>query len=73
MGLCSRSAAGTGYARQGDMETTPDLTVAERIRTSFGELTRAERDKLNGQIESLLQKGSFMDDELLADIRGALT
>jgi len=52
MGLCSRSAAGTGYARQGDMETTPDLTVAERIRTSFGELTRAERQLANVIIEN---------------------
>jgi threonine synthase len=37
------------------------------------ELLPAERDRLTGQIESLLQKGSFMDDELLADVLGALT
>ncbi len=37
------------------------------------ELTPPERDRLNGQIDSLLQKGSFMDDELLADVLGALT
>jgi threonine synthase len=37
------------------------------------ELTTAERSKLFGQVDSLLQKGSFMDDELLADILGALT
>ena len=36
-------------------------------------LSPAERSKLNGQIESLLEKGSFMDDELLADVLGALT
>jgi threonine synthase len=36
------------------------------------ELTPVERDRLNGQIDSLLQKGSFMDDELLADVLGAL-
>ena len=36
------------------------------------ELTPAERERLNGQIDSLLQKGSFMDDELLADVLGAL-
>ncbi len=29
------------------METTPDLTVAERIRANFGELTRAERQLAN--------------------------
>ncbi len=37
------------------------------------ELTTAERSKLYGQVDSLLQKGSFMDDELLADVLGALT
>jgi threonine synthase len=37
------------------------------------ELTPVERDRLNGQIDSLLQKGLFMDDELLADVLGALT
>jgi threonine synthase len=37
------------------------------------ELTPVERDRLNGQIDSLLQKGLFMDDELLADVLGALS
>jgi threonine synthase len=37
------------------------------------ELTPAEQERLTGQIESLLQKGAFMDDELLADVLGALT
>ncbi len=36
------------------------------------ELTPLERDRLNGQIDALLQKGSFMDDELLADVLDAL-
>jgi threonine synthase len=37
------------------------------------ELTPDERSRLNGQIEALLQKGLFMDDELLEDVLGALT
>ena len=37
------------------------------------ELTPAERARLSGQIESLLQKGEFMDDNLLDDIVQALT
>jgi len=36
-------------------------------------LQPTERDRLTGQIEALLQKGSFMDDELLADVLQALT
>jgi len=51
-------------------EATQDIPV---IVVSAKELSTEERDKLTGQIESLLQKGSFMDDELLSDILSALT
>ncbi|MFQ5611653.1 MAG: pyridoxal-phosphate dependent enzyme [Anaerolineae bacterium] len=36
------------------------------------ELSRAERRRLSGQVESLLQKGSFMEEELLDNILEAL-
>ena len=49
---------------------TQDIPV---IVVTAKELTTPERDRLNGQIDSLLQKGAFMDDELLADVLGALT
>jgi threonine synthase len=32
------------------------------------ELTAAERERLSGQIETLMQKGSFTDKELLEEI-----
>lgn len=51
-------------------ETTADIPV---IVVTAKILTGAERERLNGQIDTLLQKGSFMDDELLADIINALT
>ncbi|MGH2520917.1 MAG: pyridoxal-phosphate dependent enzyme [Anaerolineales bacterium] len=51
-------------------EATQDIPV---IVVTAKELAPTERDKLTGQIESLLQKGSFMDDEVLADILEALT
>jgi threonine synthase len=51
-------------------EATQDIPV---IVVTAKELTAAERDKLTGQIESLLQKGAFMDNEVLADILEALT
>ena len=51
-------------------EATADIPV---IVVTAKLLTPAERERLNGQIEALLQKGSFMDDELLADVLGALT
>jgi threonine synthase len=50
--------------------TTQDIPV---IVVTAKELAPAERDRLSGQIEALLQKGAFMDDELLADVLGALT
>jgi threonine synthase len=49
---------------------TQDIPV---IVVTAKELTPPERNRLNGQIDSLLQKGAFMDDELLADVLGALT
>jgi threonine synthase len=36
------------------------------------ELTQAERRRLSGQVESLLEKGSFMEEDLLEDILDAL-
>jgi threonine synthase len=36
------------------------------------ELTVQERERLSGQIESLLQKGSFMDEDLLQSIVNVL-
>jgi threonine synthase len=56
-------------ALRGD-SATQDIPV---IVVTAKELTPGERSRLNGQIDSLLQKGSFMDDELLADVLGALT
>ncbi len=49
---------------------THDIPV---IVVTAKELTPAERARLSGQIESLLQKGAFMDDNLLDDIVQALT
>lgn len=36
------------------------------------ELTREDKERLDGQINGLLQKGSFMDDELLAEMTETL-
>jgi threonine synthase len=36
------------------------------------ELTREDMDRLDGQIDGLLQKGSFMDDDLLAEMTESL-
>jgi threonine synthase len=51
-------------------KTTRDIPV---IVVTAKELTPSERERLAGQINSLLQKGSFMDNGLLDDIAKALT
>lgn len=50
-------------------EATQDIPV---IVITAKALTPQERDRLTGQIESLLHKGAFMDDELTDDVRKAL-
>jgi threonine synthase len=51
-------------------EATRDIPV---IVVTAKALKPEERDKLRGQIEMLLQKGSFLNDELLANVIDALT
>jgi len=51
-------------------EATAHIPV---IVVTAKELTPADQERLTGQIDALLQKGSFMDDELLADVLDALT
>ncbi len=50
-------------------ETLQNVPV---IVVTAKDLTPDERRRLNGQVESLLQKGSFMEEDLLEDILGAL-
>ncbi len=51
-------------------EATQDIPV---IVITAKALTPQERDRLTGQIETLLHKGAFMDDELTDDVLKALT
>jgi threonine synthase len=50
-------------------EETRDIPI---IVVTAKELTVQERERLSGQIERLLQKGSFMDEDLLQSIVNAL-
>ena len=50
-------------------ETTRHIPV---IIITAKELTREDMDRLDGQIDGLLQKGSFMDDDLLAEMTVSL-
>jgi threonine synthase len=49
-----------------DLRNVPVIVVTAK------ELSPAEKRRLDGQVESLLQKGSFMEEELMDNILGAL-
>jgi threonine synthase len=54
------------------MKADPTLKETPIIVITAKELTADEKDRLDGQIKALLQKGSFMDSDLLNDIQKAL-
>ena len=49
-----------------DLRNVPVIVVTAK------ELSPAEKRRLDGQVESLLQKGAFMEEELMDNILGAL-
>jgi threonine synthase len=54
------------------VKSEEELRDVPVIVVTAKELTHAERRRLDGQIESLLEKGSFMEEDLLGDILEAL-
>ncbi len=54
------------------MKADENLAHIPVIVVTAKELTTHERGKLSGRVEGLLQKGSFMEDDLLGDILNAL-
>ncbi|GAB4578538.1 MAG: threonine synthase [Anaerolineales bacterium] len=58
-----------GFAVLDQLKADPDTASIPVIVVTAKELTPQEKERLNGQIESLLQKGNFMDNELLGEIR----
>ncbi|MBN1564682.1 MAG: threonine synthase [Anaerolineae bacterium] len=50
------------------LKSNPELDEIPVIVLTAKELTPRERDRLSGQIDTLLQKGSFLDEELLQSI-----
>ena len=54
------------------IKSDPTLDQIPIIVITAKELSAIERERLNGKIKALLQKGSFMESDLLTDIRQAL-
>jgi threonine synthase len=61
-----------GFAVLEALKEEKDLADLPVIVVTAKELTNLERRRLSGHIEALLQKGSFMDEDLLKDIVEAL-
>ena len=61
-----------GFAVVEAMKEEPELRDTPIIVITAKELSPIERQRLNGKIRALLQKGSFMDSDLLSDIKRVL-
>jgi threonine synthase len=61
-----------GFSVVEAMKADSDLQKIPVIVVSAKELTAVERRRLAGKIEGLLQKGAFMDSDLMKDISEAL-
>jgi threonine synthase len=61
-----------GFAVMDRLQAEPETADIPIIVVTAQELTPAEKEKLNGHIQSLMQKGDFMNDELLDEVRTLL-
>jgi CheY-like chemotaxis protein len=57
-----------GFALLEAFKTDEKMSAVPVIVITAKDLTSAERERLSGQIELLMQKGSFTDEELLEEI-----
>ncbi len=61
-----------GFAVINELKKDPDTAEIPVIVVTAKELTPAERDRLRGHIQTLMQKGDFLNDELLDEVRALL-
>ncbi len=61
-----------GFAVIDAMQSDPDMAEIPVIVVTAKELTPAEKGRLRGHIQSLMQKGDFMSDELLDEVHALL-
>jgi len=61
-----------GFAVVNELKQDPSTADIPVIVVTAKELTPAEKDRLRGHIQTLMQKGDFMSDELLDEIRALL-
>ena len=61
-----------GFAVINELENDPETADIPVIVVTAKELTPAEKERLRGHIQTLMQKGDFLNDELLDEVRALL-
>jgi threonine synthase len=61
-----------GYSVLDALKANPDTAEIPVIVSTAKELTKDEKDRLEGQIQVLMQKGDFLSDEFLEEVRALL-
>jgi threonine synthase len=61
-----------GFAVMDALQNNPDTADIPIIVVTAKELTAAEKERLQGHIQTLMQKGDFLSDELLDEVRALL-
>ncbi len=61
-----------GFAVLDALKSKPETANIPVIVATAKELTAEEKDRLKGQIQSLMQKGDFLSDEFLAEVQSLL-
>jgi threonine synthase len=61
-----------GFAVIDNLKRNPETANIPVIVASAKELTTDEKSRLEGQIQSLMQKGDFLNDEFLSEVRSLL-
>lgn len=58
-----------GFGVLDEMKGDPELASIPVVVVTAKELTSQEKDRLSGQIDTLMQKGDFMSEELMEEVR----
>jgi threonine synthase len=61
-----------GFAVLDALKARPETAEIPVIVSTAKELTPEEKDKLKGQIKALMQKGDFLSDEFLEEVRSLI-
>ncbi|HEY6073377.1 MAG TPA: response regulator, partial [Anaerolineales bacterium] len=61
-----------GFAVLDELRNQPDTATIPVIVSTAKELTQQEKSRMKGQIQSLMQKGDFLNDEFLDEVRSLI-